>query len=110
MKPPDLGYATITVLRFPTQEAQHEALRALDALLHVASTLPGLLDCWVVNTGSLEATMITRYVDHAAASAASQQMQQRIGSELGPHVVGPPDRRSGTVLTRSRAQPRDDVA
>lgn len=94
-------YATITVLRFTTEEGRRAAVDGLSVLLQEARGMPGFLGCWVMHTGPRESAMFTLYSSEAAAKAAGARMRPQLASALGAHVAGPPERRAGVVVAAS---------
>lgn len=88
-------YGTVTVLTFESAEDQQTAVNALLALINHARDAPGLIDCWVLESGPTEATMITLYASETAAVQASATMRPRLGAALGRYVTGPPQRWAG---------------
>lgn len=91
-------YATVTVLDFTNANAKSAAVEGLEGLIDGATDLPGFLDCWVLDVGPSEAVMITLYASETAAAEASASVRPHLGTAIGAHVTGPPQRWAGPLV------------
>jgi hypothetical protein len=93
-------YGSITRLPLKSEASLGPAATALQHLLSETGELDPLCDCYVIQTGPSELTMITIYESEAASTAASDQWRPTLAASVGAHVSRPPERRAGKVLAR----------
>jgi hypothetical protein len=91
-------FGTVTVLTFTSDDAKAAALAAIADLVDAAADLPAVLDVVILDTGPSVAVMVTLYESEESAAAASSSLRTHIGSVVGPHVAGPPQRWAGQIV------------
>lgn len=92
-------FGTVTVLTFSSDDAKSAALAGMADLVEAAADLPTVLDVVILDTGPSAAVMVTVYESSEAAAAASSSLRPHLGSVVGPHVAGPPQRWAGEVVS-----------
>ncbi len=91
-------FGTVTVLTFTSDDAKAAGLAGMADLVEAAADLPTVLDVVILDTGPSAAVMVTLYESPEAAAAASSSLRRHLGSVVGPHVAGPPQRWAGEVV------------
>jgi hypothetical protein len=96
----DAMHATVTRLRFESDEGIAAAAAALRTMIAGLPKTVGIRDCYVVEAGARELILLTVYTSAADANATSASMRPAIAAAVGPLVAGPPSRSEGRVLFR----------
>jgi hypothetical protein len=93
-------HATVTRLRFQSDERAEAAEAALRRVIDGLPATLGVRDCYLVETAARELVLFTAYGSEAEADAASASMRPLIAAEVGPLVAGTPSRSEGRVVVR----------
>jgi hypothetical protein len=101
-------HATVTRLRFQSDEGAEAAETALRRVIDGLRTTLGVRDCYVVETAARVLVLFTAYDSQAKADAASASMRPMIAAAVGPLVAGTPSRSEGRVVVRRDFSNPDD--
>jgi hypothetical protein len=96
----DAMHATVTHLRFESDEGVAAAAAALRTMIAGLPKTVGLRDSYIVEAGARELLLFTVDASTAEADATSASMRPVITAAVGPLVAGPPRRSKGRVVFR----------